>query len=250
MRRKREEQKRPELREERLSKNVPATIESKRVWDEPVGDEDDALGWAIDVERLAKRQKTEEKERENEGDEEEGVLAQLKKRDQAAVPNDDMEMDEEADSMLDSDEESDDESDASSSRRQRAPSPSAASTSATNMNLSPEFLMKKFPQLFPDSDVPPVSPRILVTTSIASSLHKEAEILCSFFPNSTYIRRTRGAHGHRYSVREIASFASKRGYTALVVLMQAGAMHSQMVTMHGLLTYEQNTRRNRTVWTS
>jgi ribosome production factor 1 len=136
MKRKREEQKRPELREERISKNVPVTIESKRVWDEPVGDEDDALGWAIDVERLAKRQKTEENQRgAEEGDEEEGVLAQLKKRDQATDPDDDKETDEEADSMLGSDDEFDDESDdesgASSSRRQRAPSPSAASTTAT-----------------------------------------------------------------------------------------------------------------------
>ena len=76
LRRKREEDKNPALREERLAQNKPATIDSKRVWDEPVGDEEDALGWAIDVERLAKRRKVEEDEAaQKEGDEgeEEGV---------------------------------------------------------------------------------------------------------------------------------------------------------------------------------
>ena len=50
-----------------------------------MGDEDDALGWAIDVERLAKKRKMEEEaaERGEAGDEdgEEGLLEKLKKRD-------------------------------------------------------------------------------------------------------------------------------------------------------------------------
>jgi ribosome production factor 1 len=85
------------------------------------------------------------------------------------------------------------------------------------MELSPEFLKQKFPQLFD----PQPEPKILITTSINSSLHKEAETLTSFFPNSTYIRRTAHAHAHKYSVREISQFASARAYTAVVVLMQA-----------------------------
>jgi ribosome production factor 1 len=98
------------------------------------------------------------------------VLAQLKKRDQASADEDeDEEMDEDADSMLDSSDDSDDSSDATSSRRKRAPSPSAASTTATNMELSPEFLKRKFPMIFTEN---PVDPKILVTTSINSSLHK------------------------------------------------------------------------------
>jgi ribosome production factor 1 len=183
LRRKREEEKRPELREERISKNIPHTIEAKRVWDEPVGDgdEDDALGWAIDVERLAKRQKTEEQEREaDDGGEEEGVLAKLKKRDQEAATGDDDEeaMDEDADSMLDSSDESDDDdSDASSRRKQRAPSPSAASTTATNMNLSPEFLKKKFPQLFPPSAVPCIKrPTYCAVSSLTQRTYGEHEV--------------------------------------------------------------------------
>lgn len=230
-RRRREEDKNPALREERQARNVPATIDSKRVWDDdPMGDEEDALGWAVDVERQAKRRKMEAEagEQDDGADEEEGVLAKLKKRDQEAASDEDM--DDDADSMLESDSDSDDDSDLESdsgsdsapSRRKktaapkRAASPSATST-ATNLELSPEFLKQKFPQLFE----PAPEPKVLITTSINSTLHKEADTLTSFFPNSTYIRRTANFHAHKYSVREIAQFASARDYTALVVLMQA-----------------------------
>lgn len=229
LRRKREEAKDPSLREDRHARNVPATIDAKRVWDdEPVGDEEDALGWAVDVERLAKRRKLEAEEAEQRGagddDEDEGVLAKLKKAEKKG-DDDDEEMDDDADSMLQSDselEDSDLDSDSATSRkkksgaRARSTSPGATST-GTNLELSPEFLKQKFPQLFD----PVPEPKILVTTSINSTLHKEADILTSLFPNSTYIRRTANFHAHKYSVREIAAFASARDYTALVVLMQA-----------------------------
>ncbi|KAF1851166.1 Brix-domain-containing protein [Cucurbitaria berberidis CBS 394.84] len=228
-RRKREEAKDTTLREERLARNVPATIDSKRVWDdEPVGDEEDALGWAVDVERLAKRRKLEQEAAEQgevEDGEEEGVLAKLKKREREDVDGD-SEQDDDADSMLDSDSDLDEASDSEDSesapsRKRKVEPPkratSPATSTATNLELSPEFLKQKFPQLFE----PVEEPKILITTSINSSLYKEAEILTSFFPNSTYIRRTAHVHAHKYSVREIAQFASAREYTALVVLMQA-----------------------------
>ncbi|KAF2854248.1 Brix-domain-containing protein [Plenodomus tracheiphilus IPT5] len=237
-RRKREEQKDPSLREDRHARNVPATIDSKRVWDdEPVGDEEDALGWAVDVERLAKRRKMEQEEAEHQGEdgedgEEEGVLAKLKKAERIEkVGDSDGEINDDADSMLDSsdsDLDSDDsdlDSDTASApsrkgknkpdARKRDASPTTST--ATNLELSPEFLKQKFPQLFD----PQPEPKILITTSINSTLHKEADILTSLFPNSTYIRRTANFHAHKYSVREIAQFASAREYTALVVLMQA-----------------------------
>jgi ribosome production factor 1 len=222
LRRKREEAKDTSLRDERLANNIPQTIEAKRVWDdEPVGDEEDMLGWAVDVERLAKRRKMEDEATAQ--DEEEGTLAKLKKLEKAKDNSDsDEESDSDADSMLDDDNDSDDsafDSDAElrKSKRAASPTPSAATTSATNLELSPEFLKQKFPQIFAPVD----EPKVLITTSINSTLHKEADILTSFFPNSTYIRRTAHAHAHKYSVREIASFASARDYTALVVLMQA-----------------------------
>ncbi|KAF2750099.1 Brix-domain-containing protein [Sporormia fimetaria CBS 119925] len=235
-RRKREEAKNPSLREERLAQNVPATIDSKRTWDEGVGDEEDALGWAVDVERLAKKRKLEQEEaerrkEEGEDEDEEGLLAKLKKRDEAGSDEDEDEEDDEVDSMLDSsseedeDEEDDDEDDsdseASRSRSKRkAPPPkrasSPAASTATNLELSPEFLKQKFPGIFN----PPAVPKILVTTSLNSTLHKEAQIIANFLPNSTYIPRSAHAHSHKYSVREIAQFASNREYTSLVVLME------------------------------
>ena len=224
-RRKREEAKDASLREERLKNNVPQTIDNKRVWDEPVGDDEDVLGWAVDVERLAKKRKLDQEAADKDG--EEGTLAKLKKRDQEQEDGSDEEEDEDADSMLDSDNSDDDDDDAFDSddssvskpqkKRAASPDPSIATTTATNMELSPEFLKQKFPQLFD----PQPEPKILITTSINSSLHKEAETLTSFFPNSTYIRRTAHAHAHKYSVREISQFAAARDYTAVVVLMQA-----------------------------
>ena len=221
-RRKREEAKDASLREERLKNNVPQTIDNKRVWDEPVGDDEDVLGWAVDVERLAKKRKLDEEAATR--DEEEGTLAKLKKRDEEQDEGSDSNSeDDDADSMLDSDNEdafSDSDSEITSKlskKRAASPDPSIATTAATNMELSPEFLKQKFPQLFE----PQPEPKILVTTSINSSLHKEADTLTSFFPNSTYIRRTAHAHAHKYSIREISQFAAARDYTAVVVLMQA-----------------------------
>lgn len=231
--RKREEAKNPELREERQARNVPATIESKRVYDNVnLGDEGDWLGMSVDlesVERARKKQRLEEEEAaaRGEGEEEEGLLSKLRKRDEAEA-SDFEDEDDEADSMLDSDSDSDSASSTSRSRKRKsssntnAPPPKresspSASTTATNLDLSPEFLRNKFPKIFD----PPAEPKILVTTSLHSTLHTEAETLCSFFPNSKYIRRSAHAHAHKYSVREIASFAANREFTALVILMQA-----------------------------
>jgi len=189
-RRKRDEEKNPALREARQAKNVPATIDAKRTWDDGVGDEEDMLGWAVDVERLAKKRKLAQEAAER-AVEEEGVLAQLKKRD---GENEDVDVDEvdeedeEMDSMLDSGSEGDDDEDSDApTRRKRKPEPPKRATSpttstATNLELSPEFLKQKFPALFE----PAGEPKILITNSLHSSLHKECEILTDFFPNSTY----------------------------------------------------------------
>jgi hypothetical protein len=69
--RKREEDRDPELRRERLAKNVPITIDKKRVWDEVDGDD---LGISVDVEQLKRRRIEEAEAAEQEAlqDEEEG----------------------------------------------------------------------------------------------------------------------------------------------------------------------------------
>ncbi|KAF2463710.1 Brix-domain-containing protein [Lindgomyces ingoldianus] len=238
-RRKREEEKDPSLREERRARNVPVTIDAKRTWDGGVGDEEDALGWAVDVERLAKKRKLGEEEQG--AREEEGILAKLKKLNAEGDGDGDSEVeqqeqDEEADSMLDSDSDVDDDisdSDTATSTPRRSSDPpkrasSPATSTATNLELSPEFLKQKFPTLFQ----PPAEPKILVTTSLNSTLHHEAHILTSLLPNSTYIRRSAHAHAHKYSVREIAQFASNRSYTTLIILMEDQKRPSGLDIVH------------------
>lgn len=225
--RKREEAKNPQLRERRLATNIPATLERKRVWDNTGGvDEGDALGLAVDVSQIAKRQKIEEEEQREKEALENGDDKELEEEEQEDDDDED-----DRDSMLDSesseDEEDDEDADSNDEKRsrrkkkpskpekKREPSPSATST-ATNLDLTPEFLMSKFPSLLE----PVLSPKVLVTTSLNSTLHAQAEVLTNFFPNSNYIPRSAHKYGHKYSVREISKFASNRGYTSLVVLME------------------------------
>ncbi|EHK97088.1 putative Ribosome production factor 1 [Glarea lozoyensis 74030] len=232
--RKREEDKDPELRRERLEKNVPHTIDKKRVWDEVEGD---GLNVSVDVEQLKRRriEQAEAAEQEISGDVE-GLV------------------EDDVDSMLDTDSESeagedeDGTSTKESRRRPRAASnaPSLApSTTSTNLDLTPDSLALKFPTLF--SDEPPPAPKILLTTSINSTLHHEAELLCTLFPHSTYIRRSSHRYGHKFSLREISKFASNRNYTSVILLKEDAKTPTgltipelqgrQVVTLHNQRDY-------------
>ena len=228
--RKKEEAKDPKLRAERLQRNVPLTLERKRVWDDVGSDaEEDGLGLSVDVERI-KRQRLEEEEElnrplENGEDEEEDGDGDR----------------DEVDSMIASDSEQDEEDAVAKADRkpkkknslrsatERATSPTQ-STRSTNLNLAPEALAAKFPSLF--SADPPPSPKILITTSINSTLHSEAELLTNLFPNSAYIRRSAHRYGHKFSVREISSFASNRNYTAVVVVEEDQKRPSGLTIVH------------------
>ncbi len=210
-RRRREEDKDPSLREERLRKNIPLTLERKRVWDDVDRNTGDGLGASVDVERL-KRQKLEEEVQLDD----DGGSDQEK---QAKGPGEDNH-----DSMIDSASESDESTTtpvAPSSRRksatERATSPTYSTTS-TNLDLTPSALAARFPTLFSTDPLP--EPKTLVTTTLNSNLHNEARLLTTLFPNSVYIPRSAHRHSHKYSVREIASFASKRSYTAVLILKE------------------------------
>ena len=209
--RKREEDRDPRLRAERLARNVPTTIDKKRVWDEVDGD---GLNVSVDVEQL-KRRRTEAAQR-------------LEEESLQDSPGDD-----DQDSMLDSDEDSENygivESSSSSKRRQRASS-NAPSTTSTNLDLTPDPLALKFPTLF--SDEPPPIPKILITTSLNSNLHDEAHLLCTLFPNSVYIPRTAHRYGHKYSLREIARFASNRSYTSVIVVKEDQKLPTSLSIVH------------------
>ncbi len=248
-RRRREENLDPELRRARLAKNKAITQEDRRVFDDLKDESLEALslGSVVDVAAVKRRQ----------------LQRELAEAEDARLGKDVEEEDDEADSMLGSDDENDDgaqddedmldvgeTTDAAdrlerikSQRNQRdgslapsvAPSVAASmapSTTSTSFELTPEALLKKFPNLFGD-DTPPV-PKILITTGLGAVCHKEAQDIGSLFPNSTtpsaiytriktnfylagtYIPRTSHHGGYKYSVREIARFAANRGYTAVV----------------------------------
>ena len=208
-RRTREEDQDPSLREERLRRNIPLTLERKRIWDQVDNDTGDGLGVSVDVERL-KRQKLQE---------------ETDKANQKAEESEDALQDDEvnADSMIDSAS----ETESAPSKPSRATSRKTAtdratspvkSTTSTNLELTPAALAARFPTLFSSS--PPPIPKILITTSINSTLHTETRILTSLFPHSVYIPRSSHSHGHKFSVREICSFATNRKYTAVVVMKE------------------------------
>ncbi len=198
-RRRREEDKNPSLREQRLKQNVPLTLERKRVWDDVDSDVGDGLGLSVNVERL-KRRKIEEEQAALEGDIEQGEEKSGGE-------------DEEGDSMIDS--ASEDEAIEAAKHvkapKRRTPTERATSpvqsTRSTNLDFTPEALAAKFPTLF-STDAPPV-PKVLITTSLNSTLHREAEHLTSLFPHSVYIPRSSHRYSHKFSVREICSFATK-----------------------------------------
>ncbi|KAJ9151871.1 Class II aaRS ABD-like protein [Pleurostoma richardsiae] len=222
-RRRKEEAQDPELKRRRLATNQPNSLDRKRVWDE--GDDENDLYNAVDVAQLKRRRLEEE---ENATAEEE-------------IPEEDAESDgEDVDSMLGSDDEDDEEGEEGEGdeggRRNRAErdnslAPSLApSTTSTNLDLTPAKLAEKFPNLF--SDDPPPLPKVLLTTSLHSTLHEEAQLLQSIFPGSEYIRRSAHRHSHNYSVREICKFASNRGYNVVLVLREDQKKPTGLTVVH------------------
>ncbi|RDA91498.1 hypothetical protein CP533_4573 [Ophiocordyceps camponoti-saundersi (nom. inval.)] len=208
LRRKKEEGHDPSLRAARLARNKTLTLDQKRVWDE--GD-DDSLGVAVDLEKLRRRriEQAEEEEKQAVRD--------------AEMKHGDADDDEENDSLLDSDEDDEDQDgdEASGITRPgggRRDASIAPSTTSTNLDLTPSSLMLKFPSLF--SDLPPPEPKILVTTSLNSTIHDDAQLISTIFPNSTYVPRSAHRYGHKYSLREICKFATNRDYTAVVLIRE------------------------------
>jgi ribosome production factor 1 len=204
-RRKKEEDKNPELKAARLSKNAPKTLDQKRVWDDV---DDDSLGAVVDVEKL-KRRRIEQAEAE----EQKALDAPLNEDD-----------DDDNDSMLATDDEEEDNEarqaalERAREKRAQRDNSVAPSTTSTNLDLTPSSLALKFPLLF--NDLPPPTPKILVTTSLNSTLHQEAHLLTTMFPNSNYIPRSSHRYGHKYSLRDICKFCSEREYTAVVLLRE------------------------------
>ncbi|KAF2425773.1 Brix-domain-containing protein [Tothia fuscella] len=216
--RKKEENKNPKLKEERRVRNKPKTIDTKRTWDDALGEDgEDMLGLSVNLEKLNKRRRVEEEEKQELGeakssDEEAGSEAGEEETDQEGA-----EHDSDLDSWLEDNE--DDETKGAFKKPalpERAASPKP-STSSTKMDLTPESLAAKFHTLF---EPPAKEPKVLITTSLNSTLHDQAQLLTALFPNSQYVRRSAHRFGHKFSVTEIASFAANRNFTTLLILME------------------------------
>ncbi|KAI1117138.1 anticodon-binding protein [Nemania sp. NC0429] len=206
---KREEKKDPALRIARLEKNKPITLDQKRVWDDV---DDDDLTSSVDVQALRRRRIQQAED-------------DARKAIEATQPENDDDKDDDADSMLDSEEDGsergldddDDDVAAQSRPRDNSVAPSIASTS--NIEITPESLLTRFPSLF-SADSRPAEPKILITTGFDSTLHHVARIFEDIVPNSKYIRRSAHKYGHKYSVREITKFAENRGFSSLLVIRE------------------------------
>ncbi|KAE9971780.1 hypothetical protein EG328_006221 [Venturia inaequalis] len=226
--RKKLEDKNPELRELRLAANKPITIDSKRKYDEEGEEGDNILGLSVDLNALAKRRRLEElqelddaaeanaedeEDAENQDDDDEAggpTADDFEKEDKDEDDNDSMlgDSDAEGESMFKK---------PAIPTRPRSGSIAASVASTARTDLTPEAIAAKFPTLFAEQSD---NPKVLITTSINSTLHKEAEMLEELFPNSAYVRRSSHRWGHKFSIREIAKFASNRNFTTMVVLME------------------------------
>ncbi|KAI9897139.1 hypothetical protein N3K66_008161 [Trichothecium roseum] len=218
-RRRKEESRDPSLKAARLAKNKTQTIDQKRVWDDV---DDDSLGTQVDLERL-KRRRVEEAEAEE--------RAAIEAAEAEGAEDDDDDGDN--DSMLESDEDEEAVAEKEQKKREKLAkrdSSIAPSMTSTNLDLTPSSLALKFPTLF--TDIPPPEPKILVTTSLNSTLHEEAHLMCTLFPNSKYIPRSAHRYGHKYSVREICKFATNRDYTAMLLLKEDSKKLTGMSIVH------------------
>lgn len=223
-RRKKEEDKDPSLKKERLARNQPSSIDKKRVWDE--GD-DDSLGAVVDLAAL-KRRRIEEEENQALEEADGGPAKKKKKQDY----DDDVDSMLGSDRELDDDEEDQDEEDEARLERIRAQrNPSLApSTTSTNLDLTPASIARKFPTLF--TEAPHPEPKILVTTSLRATIHHEAGIIASLFPNSHYVPRSGHRYAHKYSLREICKFGSNRGFTAVVMVREDQKKPTGLTIVH------------------
>ncbi|KAI9700296.1 MAG: hypothetical protein M1836_002311 [Candelina mexicana] len=231
-RRKREEDKHPDLREDRLRRNVPLTLDRKRVWDEVEGEVGDGIGLSVDAERL-KRRRT---ERQSDGDGEDRSPSSGSSESHSPSGDDDL------DSMIDFGSDDENQAEDTTIRSTKSPKPNAkrdptdratsptGSTTTTKLDQTPDSLALKFPTLFAADSRP--TPKILITTSINSTLHNQAELLTTLFPHSVYIRRSAHRYGHKFSIREISSFATARNYTTLIVLKEDQKKPTGLTIVH------------------
>ncbi|KAK6522427.1 hypothetical protein TWF281_002988 [Arthrobotrys megalospora] len=227
--RRKAEAKDPSLKRERLRQNVPQTLDSKRV--------------AVDVPYIpsaemmerAKRKRDEmegveastevpEDDEEEDSDEEmEGIKSSKKgKDDDVSINVEGAESSDEEDDGEDDDLGSlyDSESDEETSKKPSKP-PTKAPTKPIVSSTLPEETLTTLLSLIPHPTTPP---KLLLTTTRMARRHDLYQTLATLFPNTTYVPR-----GSRFTIPQIASFATNRQYTHLLVGLE-DSKH-----LHGLI---------------
>ncbi|KAF8420490.1 RNA processing factor [Tirmania nivea] len=208
--RRKDEEKNPELRVERLKKNIPVTLDRARVWDERVS----GAYQALKEQEVRKRKVEDEMEDESEEDgkdesEEDGKDEEMddidvRRKKKARTRSGEGKIEEEVDS------EGLAEAAHEAAMQARAEAAEAALLYPTLPNIS-AFTKST------STSSSPLEPKLLITTSRNSHMHSPAHELATIFPNSTYIPRGRPQNSARkgaktkpkqFSIPEICSFAS------------------------------------------
>lgn len=197
--RRKDEEKNPELRVERLKKNIPVTLDRARVWDERVSGAYQAL-----KEQELRKRKAENEDVEMEDESDEGmdnVDARKKKKARMRLGEGKVEEDVDQEALAEAAHEA--------AMQGRAEAAEAALLYPTLPNISASTASISTSTTTPE-------PKLLITTSRNSHMHSPAHELTTIFPNSTYIPRGRPQNSARkgaktkpkqFSIPEICSFA-------------------------------------------
>ncbi|KAF3922283.1 hypothetical protein ABW20_dc0105998 [Dactylellina cionopaga] len=229
--RRKAETKDPSLRRERLRANVPQTLDSKRVavdtpWMPSAELVERAKRKRDEMEGIeaAPAESNEDDEDSSDDDMEDEIAGQngLDKEDGISTnieAGDEPEEDDDLGSLYDSD--SDSEPDHPSKSAKQSKSKPPTSKPPTKSEDLPEETLNALLSLIPHPSTPP---KLLLTTTRMARRHDLYHTLTTILPNTTYVPR-----GSRFTIPQIASFATNREYSHLIV----GIEDSK--SLHGLI---------------
>ncbi|KAF3142490.1 hypothetical protein TWF703_000879 [Orbilia oligospora] len=236
--RRRTELKNPALKRERLLANIPQTLDSKRVAvDVPYVPSEEMMERARRRMEDALNKDSEEKDEDEEDEDSDEEMedqnlkgkkddvsinieggeysSELASEDQNDKDGEDGDGDEEDDlgSLYDSDS----DSETTATKKSKKPAPSKPLQSST----LPEEALTTLLSLIPHPTTPP---KLLLTSTRRARQHQLYQTLSLIFPNTTYVPR-----GTKFTIPQIASFATNRQYTHLLVALEDSK------TLHGLI---------------
>ncbi|KAK6342246.1 hypothetical protein TWF730_001723 [Orbilia blumenaviensis] len=242
MERRKIEAKDPSLKRQRLLENIPQTLDSKRV---PVGLEEQYVP-STEIMEMAKKRKEELEDRDgsagkmddddedSDEDMEDGIRKAINDdtvainieggeddgEDEDEKEEDSAEEDDDLGSLYDSDSDDSDAGPLKKKRIAQKPTTTPSASSKQSQTL-PEETLKTILSLIPHPTTPP---KLLLTTTRRARRHDLYQSLSLIFPNTTYVPR-----GTKFTIPQIASFATNRQYTHLLVALEDSK------TLHGLI---------------